>query len=291
MDDMQDCCSELDAETILSITGGDPLTHPNIWEILEQARKFVRKLAVLGNPELLNEKSIGKLQSIGIDWYQVSLDGLQQTHDKIRSPGSFQRTVGGIRRLVDAGITVVVNSTISDLNLNEMSDVMRLCYNLGVGKWSFARYVPNSGTCGLTAREYNNFLKEVYRESIDLAGEKSTFISGDSLMNSAIDRPQDCDSIVGGCALGGSAMCILPDNTVMSCRRHKESSLGKWMKKGDLLELFLFHPKMQEYRKTELIEGCGKCAFRFQCRGCRALALAQSGNTFGKDPQCVITDS
>jgi len=177
MSDMQDCCLELDADIVFSITGGDPLTHPEIWNILKEARVFVKKLAVLGNPELLNEKSVAKLKEIGINWFQVSLDGMKETHDNIRSVGSFERTINGIELLKNANIPIVVNSTVSDLNYREMIDVMKLSYDLGVGKWSFARWVPNSGTCGISAKEYRNFLNDIHREQESYTHGSEAFLS------------------------------------------------------------------------------------------------------------------
>ncbi|MDO8565704.1 MAG: radical SAM protein [Candidatus Moranbacteria bacterium] len=286
--DMKDCCVELDADMILSITGGDPLTHPEIWTILNEARTIAGKLAVLGNPELVNDKNIHKLKAAGINWYQLSLDGLEMTHDRIRSKGSFKRTIKGIKLLTATGIPVVINSTVSGTNYREMVDVMKLSHDLGASKWSFARWVPDSGTCGMSAVEYRKFLEKICTEQKAYNEDATGFVAGDSLMYPVISEPMNCDSIVGGCALGSSVLCILPDNTVMACRRHKDSVLGKWQLGGDLLDFFLFNPKMEEYRQTEKIIGCSKCSFKSQCRGCRAVAFADSGNTLGRDPQCVL---
>lgn len=288
--DMTDCCNELDAEMILSITGGDPLTHPYIWAIIEEAKKFTQKLAVLGNPELLNDGNINRLKSIGIDKYQFSIDGMETTHDAIRSPGSFKRTITSIRSLINAGIQVVVNSTVSGINYHEMINVMNLSHDLGAIKWSFARWVPDSGTCGISAREYYEFLKEISDQHKSYGSDEKTFLAGDSLMNSVILDPMPCDSITAGCALGSSVLCILPDNTVMACRRYKDSTLGKWQKRGDLLNFFLFNPKMETYRQIDKLVGCYQCSFISQCRGCRALAFVNNGDTFGKDPQCVFVN-
>lgn len=285
--DMKECCDQLDAETILSITGGDPLTHPDIWIILKEAKKFVKKLGVLGNPELINERSVEKLQEVGIYKYQFSIDGMKDTHDKFRSAGSFKRTTEAIKLLISTGISVVVNSTVSSMNYHEMVDVMKLCCDLGVSKWSFARWVPESGTCGISALDYREFHKNISIAYKAYASDGKTFLSGDSLMNSALSKPTICDNIVGGCSMGGSVLCILPNNNVMACRRHKDSVLGKWKKQGDFLDFFLFNPKMQRYREIENIQGCKDCSFKFQCRGCRALALAASGNALGYDPQCI----
>jgi radical SAM protein with 4Fe4S-binding SPASM domain len=286
--DMKNCCDELDAEIILSITGGDPLAHPNIWTILEDAKKFTQKLAVLGNPELLNKENINKLKSIGIDKYQFSIDGMGDTHDAIRSPGSFNRTMTGIKALIEAEIPVVVNSTVCGRNYHEIVDVMKLSHDLGARKWSFARWVPDKGTCEISAVEYRKLLEEISEQQKSYGVDKETFLAYDSLMNSVVCDPIPCDNITAGCALGSSALCILPDNTVMACRKHKDSVLGKWKKINDLLNFFLFNPKMEMYRQTNKIVGCNQCSFKSQCRGCRALALANDGDTFGKDPQCIF---
>lgn len=289
--DMKDCCDELDAEMILSVTGGDPLTHPKIWAILKEAKKFTHKLAVLGNPELLNRENISKLKDLRIDRYQFSLDGMETIHDLIRRPGSFQRTIKGIKALIDAEIPVVVNSTVSGTNYHEMADVMQLVYDLGVNKWSFARYVPENGTCGMSAREYYEFLVKISEQQKSYGADKKTFLIGDSLMNSVVSNPVSCDGVTSGCAMGSSVLCILPDKTIMACRRHKDSVLGKWKKEGDFLNFFLFNPKMETYRQTDKISGCNRCSFRSQCRGCRALAFVNSGDTFGIDPQCILINN
>jgi len=288
IDDMKSCCDHMGMIPMISITGGDPLLHPSIWAILEKAYSIGGQLGILGNPELLNEDTVKKLIAVGVKKYQVSLDGMRETHDKIRSPGSFDRTTTGIKLMSSMGLNVNVMSTVSDLNYREMIDVMKHSYASGAARWSFARYTPEVGDCGISSQEYHEFLQQVVIEHQPYTKMGKIFPMKEALMVSLVSKPIESNSITGGCALGSSMLCILPDASVMSCRRLRESVLGVWKKQGDLLDYFLFHPKMDEYRNIKKIEGCGTCRFISQCRGCRAAALAATGKITGIDPQCFI---
>jgi hypothetical protein len=67
------------------------------------------------------------------------LDGARPaTHDAHRGPGSFSRTVEGIRTLVDLGLPVRVALTETDENTADIPEVARLLADLGVPKENFA---------------------------------------------------------------------------------------------------------------------------------------------------------
>lgn len=288
IDDIKSCCEQLDMGTLISVTGGDPFLHPSIWEILRKAKSIGCQLDILGNPELVTEDIVEKLKDIGVGKYQLSLDGMQATHDKIRGEGSFERTTKAIRLMSKMKLPVSVMSTVSDLNYSEMVDVMKHSYENGAARWSFARYTPDTGDCGISAAEFNDFLKDIIREHAPFTKMGKVLPIKETLMAPLVFQPMESSCIIGGCALGSSMLCILPDATVMPCRRLRESVLGKWDKENDLINYFLFSPKMEEYRNIELIEGCNACKFLNRCRGCRAAALAATGNIFGKDPQCFM---
>lgn len=290
--DMKDCCEELEVMPEIAITGGDPMLHPEIWEILRMAKSLGGRLSVLGNPEQLLVESdiIKRLIDIGLDNYQVSFDGMGKVHDDIRSPGSFDRTTSAINLMLEFGLPVSVMTTVSKKNQFQIIEIMKYAYSLGVRKWSFARYTPDVGECGISGEAYLELMKLVVKEHEPYAKSGIALPMKDPLMRTVIDESIEENRIVGGCGLGSSLLSILPDNTVMACRRHRDSVLGKWKRGGDLLDFFLFHPKMDEYRRIGKIEKCSSCPLCNQCRGCRAAAFAATGNIFGKDPQCVYGD-
>lgn len=286
IDDMKECCDQLGATPVISITGGDPLVHPFVWEILKKAKSIGGQLGILGNPELLNDEVVRQLMETGVRQYQISLDGMQNTHDNIRSRGSFRRSSEAISLLARLGLQINVMSTVSSANYLEMVDVMKHAYILGAKRWSFARYTPDDGDCGISSNEYRSFLELIASEHNAFTQKEISVPMKEPLMSAIVSQPVDSDCIVSGCGLGSSMLSILPDNTMMACRRHADSVLGKWEKPGDLLNTFLFHSKMDTYRKIKQIEGCGTCNLLNQCRGCRAAAFAATGNIFGRDPQC-----
>ena len=88
--------------------------------------------------------------------------------------------------------------------------------------------------------------------------------------------------------MGSSTITMLPDKTLMACRRHAGSVLGKWTKKKNFSYHFLENPIMASFRDIMNIKGCNICKYLTVCRGCRAAAYALSKDHFGIDPQCIL---
>ena len=54
----------------------------------------------------------------------MSLDGMRETHDWFRKPGSFDLTIEKIGCLNRAGIKSVIMSTVSKTNMDEIPDII-----------------------------------------------------------------------------------------------------------------------------------------------------------------------
>jgi MoaA/NifB/PqqE/SkfB family radical SAM enzyme len=82
----------------LGITGGEPLLHPQLFELLKEARRRFAIVHLNTNGSRLAHDRIVPLLAAGLHSVNVSLDGARpQTHDAIRRvPGSFEQ----IRRTV-----------------------------------------------------------------------------------------------------------------------------------------------------------------------------------------------
>ncbi len=291
LQDLDKTCAAMKAQPYLAITGGDPFMNPDFWEILRLAREHCEHVGVLGNPEGLTDECIPRLKAAGIKHYQVSLDGLEPTHDRIRYPGSHRATMDAIRRLAGYGVAATVMSTVSSENFHEMANVMESVYGAGASRWSFARYSPaERGDCGIPPSEYMRFLVDITRahQRYDALGHEP--IEKDPLL--AQLNPTKCDPsaqrVCGGCGIGSSVMTLLPDNTLMACRRHPGSALGVWTPERGLLHHFVHSPKLREFREIHKLEACADCRFLYYCRGCRAAAYCATGDHFGRDPQCPI---
>ena len=84
-----DFCEVYDRQPYFYITGGDPILHPDFWRLLALLKDYDIPFTILGNPFYLNDEVCKRLKEYGCRKYQLSLDGLRETHDWFRKPGSF----------------------------------------------------------------------------------------------------------------------------------------------------------------------------------------------------------
>ena len=91
----------------------------------------------------------------------MSLDGMRETHDWFRKPGSFDLTIEKIGCLNRAGIKSVIMSTVSKTNMDEIPDIIDEVVKAKVKVFAFSRYVPTGGEVdtSMTPEEYRKLLE------------------------------------------------------------------------------------------------------------------------------------
>jgi len=292
LEDFAATCKKLDCMGELAITGGDPILHPQFWEIIAAARKAAAMLIIMGNPETINAGTIARYKEVGIDRYHISVDGFEKTHDGIRYRGSFSETHRAFHELHEAGVLTEAMTTVSAWNYQEIPDLIDFIYGeFHASFWAFGRYVPTEGgDCGLTPQQYFDFLQTVWQrhkpweEKLGIPAQRK-----DSFWSVIYDKsiPQ-IDRICGGCGLGTTTLTMLPDFMIMACRRHPQSHLERWTPSRKLLDIFLNSPRLSAFRAIHNIKGCKDCQHLWHCRGCRAAAFAATGDIYGEDPQCLL---
>jgi len=110
-----------------------------------------KSFSVLGNPETLTEERAAFLAGLGVAYVQMSLDGLEKTHDEIRSDGSFQRTVRALELLDRLHIDTNIMFTLFPYNKNELIPLMRyVAEKTPAGSFSFdvGRSIGNAAMSG-----------------------------------------------------------------------------------------------------------------------------------------------
>jgi radical SAM protein with 4Fe4S-binding SPASM domain len=98
--------------------------------------------------------------------------------------------------------------------------------------------------------------------------------------------PEDAepDMIYGGCNCASGHLTILPTGDVYACRRVLDSCVGNALK-DRLTDLWV--NELEDYREYDKFAKCSKCELKAWCRGCPAVASANSGGDFyAADPQC-----
>jgi radical SAM/SPASM domain protein of ACGX system len=250
---------------------------------------------ILGNPFHLTDEVCRRLKDCGCQKYQLSIDGLRDTHDWFRKPGSYDITLEKIGCLNRAGIRSVVMTTVSGTNLAEVPGIIDAVVAAGVNVYAFARYCPTSEEkeTGMTPQEYRNLLEVCDKKfkEYEAAGCQTYFSKKDHLWTLyeyetgtfRIPENADPEMIYGGCNCGNCHLTILPTGDVYACRRVQNSKVGNVFQ-DRLADLWVC--QMEAYRQYDQFKKCGKCELKAWCRGCPAVASGTSGDFYDADPQC-----
>jgi len=93
----------------LHITGGEPLLWEGLFEALDHAFGMgYKKVLINTNGTLLTEDVSSRLAAYDGISISVSLEGPEALHAPLRGQGSYRRTVGGIEKVLDAGMDLII---------------------------------------------------------------------------------------------------------------------------------------------------------------------------------------
>jgi radical SAM protein with 4Fe4S-binding SPASM domain len=283
----------------LNITGGEPLLRKDLFEILSEMRAAGFAIYLLTNGTLIDPEKAEHLAMLGIKGVQVSMEGPEKVHDSIRGRGSFAASCRGIRNLIQAGLRVTLNATLSEINAEKFYEMVEVASALDAQRLGFSRLVPSGRGLGLVNQMIDRQkIGEIYESIFALSTDGLEIVTGDPVASQMRNggKAVDCGSVaVGGCAAGISGLTLLPDGTVTPCRR-LALPIGN-VRKDSLREIWADSEILQQLRDRSQYKGqCGKCAAWAVCRGCRAIAYAHSlargaGDLLADDPQCFINCS
>ncbi|MCP4808970.1 MAG: radical SAM protein [Proteobacteria bacterium] len=118
----------------LVITGGEPFMYKPLFQLVRAAKERGLSVNITTNGTLI-EKRWDELVDSGVDSLSVSLDGLKETHERIRGQdGCHTRTWKGIRKLrADSGIGLSVYFVVTSENIDELLPVYEQAREIEAG--------------------------------------------------------------------------------------------------------------------------------------------------------------
>ena len=294
-----DFCNLYNRTPYFYITGGDPIIHHDFWKLLELLHSHNIKFTIMGNPFHLNDQVCRELKWFGCEKYQLSIDGLRQTHDWFRKPGSYDTTLEKIECINKAGIKSVIMTTVSKTNMMELPGMIDAVVEKGVNIFAFSRYVPSGGELdtSMSAQEYRGVLQSCDKKFKEYKSQgcKTYFSKKDHLWtlyeyeNGEFKIPESAKEgiIYGGCNCGNCHLTILPTGDIYACRRVEGSLVGNVLE-DRIADVWL--TKMEEYREYDKFNKCSRCKLLAYCRGCPAVAKGTNGSFYMDDPQCWASE-
>lgn len=199
----------------LGLGGGEPLMVQELDFIIKTARRNDIDVSLSTNGTLVTLDWAKKLKDLGVSVAQVSVDGLELTHDYIRGCGSFKKAIRAVENLKKAGLVVRLAFTVNRINFIELESVFHLSQVLGVDWFIVFRYMDSGREGSLISLEKNQ-LKLVTQELINLQKKFPTKVFYEKLVffpflfEDGLKSGKTCNagkSIMNICANGDITPC------------------------------------------------------------------------------------
>jgi len=308
---------------ILVFTGGDPLMRKDIWQLVARAKElgFRVALAPAVSP-LLNDDAIRKMLDYGVDGVSISIDGARpETHDGIRGiPGVFKRSLEVVRKMIDVGLRVQVNTAVMRDNVLELPDMVKMLKDLGVTTWEVFYLIPVGRAqreLDLTPEEWedvSHFLYEaskygivvrttegpmfrrvaVVRRLLELNGiEPDTVLETGALYRKLVGRLRELLGEPMGKPLAsttgtrdGKGIIFISHDGIVYPSGFMPYPVGS-VRTQSIVSIYRNNVLLKKIRAAEFNGRCGVCEFRDICGGSRARAYILGGDPLGEDPACL----
>ena len=265
--------------TSVKLTGGEPLMHPQIGEILEILRQDQLRFTMETNGILCTPELARDLVRSGLGYISVSLDGADaDTHEWVRGvKGCFDAAVSGIRNLVAAGIRPQVIMTLMRRNVDQIEDVVCLAESLGCSSVKFNIVQPTARGVKMHEAGETLSIREIVRLGNWIENELSARTRlGLHYSHPAAFRPlgrmygregSGCGvcgifGILGVLAGGSYALCGIGE--------HVPELIFGHASKDPLADVWKGNPVLREIREglpRRLGGICGECLMKGICRG------------------------
>ena len=308
--------SEYNVPVVL-FSGGEPTVWPDLAELIAYANGLGNLNPLIStNGTLLTKEMVQRLGDAGLKRVGISMDGMEEVHDKFRgSKGSWRLTLDGIRNSLEAGMRVSLRVTVTKQNIGDLPKLFDLAEAEGIPRVC----VYHLAYAGRGEKLLRFDLEhDVRRKMVDFVFERTieSYASGHKLEVLTVDNHADAAymqlwvknhlpaaservgkllSRNGGNTAGKGMGCIdnlgnvHPDQfwwnqTLGSVKERKFSEIWE----DDSIELLA---QLRD-RKPLLPDTCRECSWLNICNGnLRVRAESATGESFGMDPACYLADS
>lgn len=273
-----DILAQLHAHGTVSLTfsGGEPTLHPHFPRILAQARRLDFIINVLTNGLSISDPVLDALADANCNMVQVSLYSMDpQIHEAItRCPGSHERTLRSIQRLLERDIPVQVSCPVMVEN--------RHSYR-GVSQWCRERKIRVLSDFVLMAR--SDFDTTNLEHRLDLEGTRdviSDVLAEDDEYQVMLERdprvrtPDFAEQPVCGVCVDNA--CFTVDGSVYPCSGFRSFVLGS-VREQSIDDIWSGSPRAVDLRRIRngSFPQCMTCDARDYCVMCLVRNYNESG--------------
>lgn len=254
-----------------AVTGGEPLLRQDLFEILAYAVNLGIKVEIATNGFLIDENIAKMIKDTNVASIQVSLDGVESTHNKIRGNElSYQKAVNAIKLLREEDIPIVsVATTVTPVNINELNKLKAQIESMQVNKWRIGVTMPIGRAESKELLLSSTQLRQLLEWIKDNRSDRFNITVAENLTFLAEYEQQVRDTPLI-CPVGFTACCIGVTGYVRGCP--EQPDVYKF-REGNIRKTSfseIWKNGFKRYRNREIIETdlkCVKCKNKYNCLG------------------------
>ncbi len=300
---------------VLLFSGGEPLLRSDLPELTEYAVSKGMRAVISTNGTLITEEKAILLKNAGVSYVGISLDGLEKVNDHFRGvKGAFKKALNGIKNCQKVKLKVGLRFTINKLNIDQVPGIFDLAETMNIERICFYHLVysgrgSNLVDQDLSHSETRKIVDSIMDRTKDMytRGLKKEVLTVDNhadgcylylrMLKENNPRAGEVLELLkmnGGNSSGEGIGCISWDGAVYADQFWREHSFGNVLVRPfSQIWSNRTNPLLAQLKdKRRYVTGrCASCKWLDICGGnFRARAEAVSGDIWGEDPACYLTD-
>lgn len=300
---------------VILFSGGEPLLRADLMELVRFASDRDIRAVLSTNGTLIDEQTAMQLRDAGIAYVGISLDGLEKVNDRFRGvKGSFEAALNGIENCKTAGLKVGLRFTMNKVNVDQVPGIFDLVEELDIERVCFYHLVYSGRGSNLKDQDLSHddtrrLVDYIIDRTKDMhdRGLKKEILTVDNHADGTFlylkmlkeENPRATEVLEllkmnGGNSSGEGFACVSWDGMVYADQFWRERSFGNVLSRP-FSEIWSNNtdPLLSQLRekKKHVTGRCARCQWLDICGGnFRARAEAVTGDIWGEDPACYLTD-
>jgi AdoMet-dependent heme synthase len=290
------------------IKGGEPLTRPDIFEIVTYAKSKGLNVCLLTNGVFVDGTIYDNLVKNQV-WTSVSIDGPEEINDQLRGKGSYKKALAAIEKLSAGKILNGLACAITKINLKHLDHIAELADKYHANFVWYNHLVPSGrakSTMDLSPspEEYEWVLNHIWDITEKYRGKFEVHVHCPHFARVVKQRLPEADfthwyekEFHGKCtyfAFGGY-LSVTENGDLIPCfytdlQPSEPMMLGNIRSKSlsTAWEEIKASPYYNKFQNRKILKGkCGVCEYIDICGGCRNRAYAYTGDLAESDPACA----
>jgi radical SAM protein with 4Fe4S-binding SPASM domain len=265
----------------LTLTGGEPLMHPDFFAILEKATALFPNVMILSNGALMTDEVVQRIADSGVMSVSISIHGDEATHENLtQTPDSYQKSMHAIETYLKLGkVPVASNFVLNKYNLPVLEKTAYGFKNMGLNFMTITRFVPVG--IGKVAHE----LEITHEDMVKAMGFADRFMAENENPHIEFAEavpfcavPARLQRLANTCSYGYDRFYVDVEGNMMVCGLTRIPLGGNILEKS-ILDIKRDSSVFQAYIRNEHVpKTCVSCELFAGCHGgCRASAM-RDGN-------------